>query len=131
MEPILGKWAGPIYVLMRIVAGFLFACYGAQRLFAVFGGSGGAHGRFLAAGIIEIVCGPLILVGLFTSYAALVAAGEMAAANVWIHMQSESFQILGNGERAALYFVIFLFIAARGSGSFSLDRALGRGGSKA
>jgi putative oxidoreductase len=131
MGPILAKWDGPIYGLMRIVIGFMFACNGAQKLFAVFGGTGEAHGLYLAAGIVEMVCGPLVMLGLFTSYAALIAAGEMAASYAWIHLRQGFLPILNRGELAAIFLVVFLYIAARGSGSFSLDGVLGKGRGKA
>ena len=33
MRPILARFHEPTYALMRIVLGFLFACYGSQKLF--------------------------------------------------------------------------------------------------
>ena len=58
-----------LYVLLRIIAGLLFACHGAQKLFGVFGGVGGHPGATVPlfsqmglAGIIELVGGLLIAV---------------------------------------------------------------------
>jgi putative oxidoreductase len=123
MQPILGKWAEPLYDLMRIVVGLMFAVDGVTRLRAVFGAANIEFSRFLAAGIVETVCGSLVLLGLFTSLAALVAAAEMAVTYLWIHL-SGSTPILGGGKLPLLYCVAFLFIAARGSGRFSLDKTL-------
>ncbi len=73
---------GPyLYVLLRIIAGLLFACHGAQKLFGVFGGVGGPPGATVAlfslmglAGIIELVGGLLIAFGVLTSPAAFIAS---------------------------------------------------------
>src|SRR3954452_20830728 len=78
MDRVLGRAAPAIYVLLRVVAGFLFACHGAQKLFGVLGGHvAPMETQAWVAGIIEMVCGTLIALGLFTSYAAFVASGEM------------------------------------------------------
>ena len=37
MERVLGRFAPFIYAALRIVAGLLFACHGAQKLFGLFG----------------------------------------------------------------------------------------------
>ncbi len=81
MERVLGRFAGELYAFLRIVAGFLFACHGAQKLLGALGG----HQAQLAsqmglASVIEMVGGSLIAIGLFTSPAAFVASGEMAFA---------------------------------------------------
>ncbi len=38
MQRYLSGFDGPIYALLRMVAGFLFLCHGAQKLFGLFGG---------------------------------------------------------------------------------------------
>ena len=65
---------------MRIVVGLLFACHGAQKLFGMFGGKGGAEGMMLIAGIIEFGGGLLIALGLLTRPVAFIASGMMAVA---------------------------------------------------
>ena len=136
MAPILGRFVEPAYALLRIVAGFLFTCHGAQKLFGAFGGAGGSGGTVpLAslpglAGLIELVAGLLILVGLFASLAAFIASGEMAVAYFMAHQPNGTLPIENGGETAALYAFIFLYIAARGSGIWSLDDAMGRGGAR-
>jgi len=122
MDRLLGRAAPAIYALLRAVAGFMFACHGAQKLFGVLGGHVASIGtRAWAAGIIEMVCGTLIAVGLFTSYAAFVASGEMAAAYFKSHAHQGFWPILNRGELAALYSFLFLYFAARGTGAFGLD----------
>lgn len=133
MEPILGRFAEPVYALLRIVAGFLFAFHGAQKLLGAFGGmdGNGATAPLVSlmglAGVIELVGGLLILVGLFTSWAAFVASGMMAVAYFMAHQSQGTWPIQNRGETAVLYAFVFLYIAARGSGIWSLDHALGLG----
>jgi putative oxidoreductase len=119
----LAKYTEQLYAVLRIVAGFLFACHGAQKLFGVLGGEKVPPGAGLpfVAGIIELVAGVLILLGLFTSIAAFIAAGEMAVAYFMVHQPGGGLPIQNKGELAVLYCFVFLYIAARGSGIWSLD----------
>jgi putative oxidoreductase len=129
MDRVLGRVAPLCYALLRIVAGFLFACHGAQKLFGVLGGTvvpiASQRG---AAGIIELVCGTLIALGLFTGYAAFVASGEMAVAYFKAHAPQSAWPIVNRGELAALYSFLFLYMAARGTGAFGVDTLIGRKG---
>jgi putative oxidoreductase len=110
---------------MRIVVGLLFACHGAQKLFGVLGAQGRAsEPLLLLAGIIELVGGVLIGIGLQASLAAFVASGQMAVAYFTVHAPSGFWPIINKGELAALYCFVFLYIASRGSGAVSVDRAL-------
>jgi putative oxidoreductase len=129
MRPILGSLSEPIYALLRIVAGFLFWCHGAQKLLGMFPGPNGpmhVHGLFLAAGIIELVCGTLIVIGLLASPAAFLAAGEMACAYFIAHFPHGFLPIRNMGEPPVLNCFIFLYIAARGAGTLSVDAIIGK-----
>src|SRR5512138_1777493 len=122
MEKWLGKYSNFFYALMRIVTGALFACHGAQKLFGVLGGQKQEATLMVAAGVIEFVGGIMIAVGLLTSYAAFVASGEMAYAYFKQHAPGGFWPIVNRGELAVLYCFVFLFIASRDAGPFSLDR---------
>ncbi len=126
MQIIPSKLAGPIYGIMRIIVGLLFSCHGAQKLFGVLGGQGHAQGRVLVAGIIEFGCGLLIALGLFGALAAFLASGEMAVAYFTTHAPQGFWPIINRGELAVVYCFLFLYIAARGSGSLSVDALMGR-----
>ena len=63
----------------------------------------------------------MIALGLLSSYAAFIASGEMAVAYFKAHAPRGLFPIMNHGELAALFSWLFLFIAARGSGGYSLD----------
>ena len=66
------------------------------------------------------MCGVLIMIGLFTSPAAFIASGEMAAAYWLSHGTNEFFPILNEGELAALYCFVFLYISSQGDGIWSV-----------
>ncbi|GIX42337.1 MAG: hypothetical protein KatS3mg129_2070 [Leptospiraceae bacterium] len=112
-----------IYCIFRAVSGFLFMQHGIQKL---FGGLGGKQVELFsllgAAGVIEFTCGILILVGLFSGLAAFIASGQMAVAYFMVHLPKGFWPILNHGELAALYAFVFLYIASRGDGKYSLKR---------
>jgi putative oxidoreductase len=120
-------WPEASYALMRLVAGGLFACHGAQKLFGLLGGKTmTGTPKMLAAGIIELGGGALIALGLFTAVAAFIACGEMAVAYFTVHAKAGFWPIMNGGELAVLYCFVFLFIVWQGSGPFSLDRLIRR-----
>jgi putative oxidoreductase len=126
----LERFAPPIHALVRIIVGFLFLCHGAAKLFGVLGGAppGMPSPLLQIAGAIELVGGALVMVGLFGALAAFVCSGQMAVAYFLVHQRQALFPLENHGELAILYCWIFLLIAARGSGIWSLDAARGRGG---
>lgn len=124
MDRWLGRYSEPLYSIMRLVVGLLFSFHGMQKLFGAFGGHPmTSNPRMLLAGIIEI-SGLLVAVGLFASWAAFVASGEMAVAYFTVHAPGGLFPIVNKGELAVLYCFVFLYISARGSGWWSLDALL-------
>jgi putative oxidoreductase len=119
----LGGFEPAAYAALRIVAGFLFSCHGAQKLFGAFGGPQMLHPPLmLAAGIIEFGCGILILLGLGTRFAAILASGEMAVGYFMMHQPKGLFPIQNHGELAVIYCFLFLFIATYGSGKFAVNK---------
>jgi putative oxidoreductase len=125
MHAILGRYSEEIYALVRIVVGFLFSCHGAQKLFGVLGGEPQPFGSLLwFGGIIEFFGGLLVLVGLLTSWAAFLSSGMMAVAYFMAHQPKGALPIQNDGELAAAYAWIFLYIASRGAGGWSIARAL-------
>jgi putative oxidoreductase len=125
MEKVLGRLNGEIYSILRLVAGLLFACHGAQKLFGALGGNAvPIASQFGLAGIIEFGGGLLIAVGLFASPVAFIASGEMAWAYFQAHAPRATYPINNGGELAVLYCFLWLYVAARGSGPLSVDRLL-------
>jgi putative oxidoreductase len=127
----LGRFEPHAYALMRIVTGLLFLFHGLQKLFGMYGGQKVELASQMGlAGIIELVGGALIMIGFATSVAAFVAAGEMAVAYFMVHQPNGTWPIQNQGELAALYAFVFLYIATRGSGIWSVDGARSGGARK-
>lgn len=127
MDRWLGRHAERLFALLRIVAGLLFACHGAQKLFGALGGTAmTSNPMMLAAGIIEFGGGLLIAIGLVASWVAFIASGEMAVAYFMMHAKGGFWPIVNKGELAVLYCFLFLYVAARGSGPYSVDAMMRR-----
>jgi putative oxidoreductase len=73
-----------------------------------------------AAGIIELVTGIMIMIGFMTGIAAFIASGEMAAAYFMAHASRGLNPVQNQGELAVLYCFVFLYVASRGSGRYSV-----------
>ena len=112
--------------LLRVMAGLLLLQHGTQKLlgFPAFA-AGRAAPDVLSlswsAGVIELVCGALIVLGLFTRPAAFLASG-MTAVAYWIaHAPRDFYPILNGGELAVLYCFVFLYLVFAGAGAWSVD----------
>jgi len=120
------------YAFMRVIAGFMFTFHGVQKIFGVLSERPAPEfgTQMWIGGVIELVCGVLIAVGLFTPYAAFLASGTMAVAYAQFHwhfaFDSNFLPVVNGGEMAALYAVLLLFVACKGSGFFSVDALLAK-----
>ncbi len=72
--------------------------------------------------------GLLLLVGLFTRPVAFVLSGEMAVAYWMAHAPHSPFPALNGGDAAVLFCFVFLYLAAAGGGTWSVDRIRERRG---
>ena len=130
MDRFLGKYAPYLYAVLRIVAGLMFALHGSQKLFGYPPSSRPAmplNALMTFGGIIEFVGGLMIAFGLLAGFAAFIASGMMAAAYFMAHASLDKFlPIVNGGELAVIYCFLFLYIAARGSGAWSIDSLIGR-----
>ena len=129
------RYAPHVYPLFRFMVGFLFLLHGLQKLLGMFGGIDGKGGTvsfglgqdlIFAAGVIEAVCGGLVMIGLFGRYAAFLASGMMAFAYFYAHQPQGGLPVQNGGEPAVLFCFSFLYIAARGSGLLSIDAMINR-----
>lgn len=124
MEKVLGRYSDEVYALLRMVVGFLFACHGMQKYFGWFGPLPGEMPEALrwGAGAIELGGGLLVATGLWASWAAFVCSGMMAFAYFLAHHAvGAPLPIQNHGELATLYAWVFLYIATRGAGRWSVD----------
>jgi putative oxidoreductase len=127
------RYSEEAYSLLRIVAGLLFSFHGAQKILGLLTDPSmmpPVGSELWFGGIIELVCGLLILAGFLTPYAAFLASGQMAVAYFQFHWKFASgdnfFPIVNHGELAVVYCFLFLFIAAKGGGKWSVDGYLVR-----
>lgn len=137
-------WAPRMLSVLRIMTGLLFFFHGAQKLleFPVASERGVPELFSLIwfSGALELVGGPLIVLGLFTRPVAFILAGHMAFAyfmahhgfdatklSLWAPLFGEGFYpVVNRGDGAILYCFIFLYLFVAGGGAWSLDRLLGR-----
>jgi putative oxidoreductase len=113
--------------VLRIMSGLLFLQHGTAKYLSIpVGPMNGASPMTMsgAAGIIELVGGVLLVLGLFTRPAAFIASGMTAVAYFYAHAPRGFYPLLNGGELAVLYCFVFLYLAAAGGGSLSLDRAI-------
>ena len=121
----LNPFAEQTYALLRIVAGLMFTCHGVQKIFGVFATFQPELGSQLwIGGVIELACGLAIALGVLTRIAAFLASGTMAVAYVQFHwlfaVDKNIFPAVNEGELALLYAFVFLYIACKGAGAWSL-----------
>jgi len=124
---ILGRYSEYVYVIFRVVFGFLIMLHGTQKLFGwppMKSGGGELPTLLVVAGVIELVCGFLILICLFSSLAGFLVSGELAFAYFYQHQPAGPLPIMNVGELAVAYCFACLYIAARGSGILSVDGLL-------
>ena len=111
------------YALLRITTGFMFLLHGTQKFFNFpqqypYGELGFLT---IAAGSIELIGGVLIILGLTTRGVAFLCSGTMAVAYWFVHGTKSLYPLVNGGELAALYCFIFLYIACKGAGIWSMD----------
>jgi putative oxidoreductase len=125
--------------ILRAALGAILIPHGMQKLFGAFGGMGLAGNAALfdrigytpgifwgtLVGCTELIGGILLVLGLFTRFAAAAVLIFMIAA---VHFTSAKGFFWNNGgsEYALLIGFCALFFLIRGSGNCSLDRMIGR-----
>jgi putative oxidoreductase len=119
-------WQPRILGLLRIATALLLLQHGTAKLLdfphvAMFDDM-----RFLSllgfAGILEFAGGVLLFLGIYTRPVAFILSGEMAVAYFLAHAQKGFYPILNQGELAALYCFVLLYLAVAGGGAWSVTR---------
>jgi putative oxidoreductase len=127
---VVSKWSalGPqMQSVLRIVAALMFTMAGTMKLFAFPAGvppNGGTvplASQVGVGGVLELVCGALLLVGLFTRPVAFLMSGMMAVAYFQFHQPQAFWPNMNGGIPAVLYCFVWLFFSAAGPGPWSVD----------
>jgi len=126
-------WSPCLLSVLRIMSGLLFLEHGTSKLLGWPPSPMPSHGAFELfsmmgfSGVLEFVGGILLVIGLFTRIAAFILSGEMAVAYFMVHFPQAFAPMVNKGELAALYCLVFLYLAAAGGGPWSIDRLRNRG----
>ncbi|MCC2617139.1 DoxX family protein [Aestuariibacter halophilus] len=125
-------------LVLRVVAGVIFAAHGAQKLFGWFGGYGlEGTGQWMAsigltpgywmallAGSAEFFGGLLLLAGLLVRPTALMLAVTMVVAIVTVHLDNGLFMANNGYEFGLALLAISVSLMMSGAGRVSVDRLL-------
>jgi len=125
LHAVLSPWVPAALAVFRVVFALLLLCHASAKLFGFPSGPAVPVGTwpYWYAGIIELVCGLLIAVGLFTRPAAFVASGTMAFAYFTAHFPDSFWPLVNNGEPAVMNCFAFLLLVFTGPGAFAVDTA--------
>lgn len=129
-ESFLAPYRPQLLSLFRIVTGLLLFQYGIAKIFKfpVLPYFANIPPLIVVAGTIELVLGGLLMIGLFTRFAAFILAGQMAFAYFLGHMFKSGnavfLPLLNGGTAAILFCFACLYLAAAGPGPWSLDASM-------
>ncbi|MFN3877461.1 MAG: DoxX family protein [Brevundimonas sp.] len=118
-------WSSRALAVLRIVSGLLFLAHGVVKVFGFPAGAEPGQQELLSlfgiGGLVELVTGLLLILGLFTRPAALIASGQMAVAYWMFHFPSSPYPAVNGGDAAILFCFVFLYIFTAGPGAWSID----------
>jgi putative oxidoreductase len=126
------KWQPAALSLFRFITGLLLFQYGVAKIFKfpVLPYFADIPPLIVAAGLIELVLGALLMIGLFTRPVAFILAGEMAFAYFMGHMFKSGapvfLPLLNGGTAAILFCFACLYLATSGGGPISVDGMRGK-----
>jgi putative oxidoreductase len=121
----LAKLQPTVLSLFRFMTGLLLFQYGVAKLFKYppmpMFEKVQLFSLYGAAGSLELILGGLLMIGLFTRFAAFILSGEMAFAYFMGHAPRGFLPLLNNGSLAILLCFACLYLATSGGGSISVD----------
>lgn len=105
--------------LLRVTSAYMFLLHGAMKAM----GDTPLWSLIGLAMVLELVGGVLLILGWFVRPVAFILSGEMAFAYFMAHATAGNFwlPLKNQGESAALYCFIFLYLAVAGGGALALD----------
>ena len=115
-----------VYVILRALVGVLLAFHGMQKVFGLLAEQQPpVMSQLWVGGVIELAAGAFIAAGFFTRWAAFLASGTMAVAYFQFHWKfqfdANFFPAVNHGELAVIYCFVFLYVACKGAGRWSVD----------
>lgn len=126
----LAKYEDHAYAALRFMSGWMFAFHGAQKILGLY-----PHpqmpplvigSQMWFGGMIELFGGIMIAIGWRTREAAFLSSGTMAVAYAQFHWKFQFNSMFwpsqNQGELAAIYAFVFLFLACRGDGRFAVGK---------
>ena len=124
----LSRYTDVVYASLRIVSGAIFSIHGVQKLFGLLTGQTPPMvSQLWIGGVFELIGGIMLVIGFRTRIAAFVSSGTMAVAYFQYHWKfrfdENFFPAVNGGDAAILYCFVFLYIACKGAGIWSLDRS--------
>lgn len=131
------KWKEEFYLFLRVTVGLAFFFHGYQKVFVM--GMENVTNYFNSVGIPaaeimvylvsygELLGGLAIMIGLFTHWAAKIAALIVLGAIVLVHFGTEGGWLFGYGapggyEYQLLLLVSSMYLVVMGSGKYSVDK---------
>ena len=125
-------------VILRVALGAILIPHGMQKLFGLLGGGGiaGTAAFFekagytpatfwvIVVGCTELIGGALLVVGLFTRFAALAIVIFMINSIIYTQTMAGFFWTKGGSEYSILLLVVALYFLIRGSGPWSVDHKI-------
>jgi len=117
-------WQPRLLGVLRIVTGLLLLHHGTAKLF------GFPHVEMFdkmsilsllgVSALLEFFGGLFLIAGFYTRPVAFILSGEMAFAYFLVHAPKSFFPVLNQGELAAIYCFVLLYLSVAGGGAFSL-----------
>ena len=128
MEEYFAKWRPVALSLFRVVTALMLFQFGVAKLLKFPAVPAFANVEVMslygAAGLIEFFVGGLLLLGLFTRYAAFILSGEMAFAYFITNAPKGFYPVLNGGSLAIILCFACLYLTTAGGGPLSLDATL-------
>lgn len=128
MKDAVARWEPEARALFRIMAMYMILLHGLREVFGLVPARARGPGSFMpldplghVGGVLLLVCGSLLLVGLFARPAALILSLQCFFAYFYAAAPRGVWPIRNGGIDTLTYGFIFLYFAGAGAGAWSLD----------
>lgn len=118
-------WAPRALSVLRIVTGVLIIQHGMAKTIGFPWDPSNANVQLFsivgASGLVELICGALLILGLYTRPAALIIAMDMAFFLTTGYLPKSFHPLIAGSTLVMLYFFSCFYLASAGAGPWSLD----------